>query len=399
MGTSAPEAVIDTWFTHIDHLARVIGPRGSTTPGEARASEYAQETFRRYGLDPRVERFTSPVSAWLPFGAAMGLALLSVGMYPLAGRASASVALVLFLVSALAAMREAQLLWSPLRLVVSKRGSQNVWAVVPAAGERRRRVLIVGHIDTQRTPLLFRPGWGRVLYGLVPLGGVAIVALAALMVTGLFVQERVIFLLSLGPTTIVLVMMLLMVQAEATPYTAGANDNATGAALVLTLAKLLRGGPLTHSEVWLLTTGCEEVGCQGAIAFYRAHEAELRDAMVVVVDSVGGPGSGACYLRSEGAPLPRRYDARLLALADTIAVERPDLEARGTRLTMGYSEGLPAIQAGFRALTLWGLTPDGKLPFWHQAEDIVDNIDRAALSKNFGFIQELLHRIDAGAGE
>jgi hypothetical protein len=121
--------------------------------------------------------------------------------------------------------------------------------------------------------------------------------------------------------------------------------------------------------------------------------------MIVVVDSVGGPGSGACYLRSEGAPFPRRYDPRLLALADTIAAERSDLAARGTRLTMGYSEGLPAIQLGFRALTLWGLTPDGKLPFWHQPEDTVDNIDREALSKNYGFIQELLHRIDAGAGD
>lgn len=392
------DAAVDTWFRHIDHLARGIGPRGSATAAEAQAAEYAHETFSRAGLEPQVERFQSAVSAWWLFALACALALLAFAVYPLAGRISAAVALVVSAIAVSAAAREIHLRDNALRLLLPRRESQNVWAAVPASGDVRRKIIVVGHLDTHRTPLLFRSrGWLQLMHVLVPAGFVAMVALVVLFAVGVFLQTRIIYAVSFAPAVVVIPLLLFTLQADLTPYTAGANDNASGAGLLLALAETLPRQPLQHTELWLVATGCEEVGCYGAVAFIRAHEAELRDAAVLVVDSIGGGGSGPCYLRSEGMVLPHEYDPDLLSLADGIAAERPELGAYSRSMTEAYTEGLPALQAGLHTMTLCGFTPDGELPNWHQSTDTVDNIDREVLARNYAFIRELLLRVDAGS--
>lgn len=401
-GYRSPEvdAAVETWFRHIDHLARGIGPRGSTTAGEAAAAEYVRETFLRAGLEPSVERFRSAVSAWWPFAFASALVLVAFAVYPLAGRVSAGVALAVAAIAVSAAAREIHLRDNPLRLPLPRRESRNVWAAVPAGGETQHRIVIVGHLDSHRTPLLFRSlGWQRLMHVLVPAGFVAMAALVVLFAVGVFIQTHTIYVISFVPAVVVIPLLLFTLQADLTPYTPGANDNASGAALLLILAESLAREPLPDTEVWLVATGCEEVGCYGAVTFFRRHLAELRDTAVLVVDTVGGAGSGPCYLLSEGMVLPHEYDPGLLSLADAIAADRPELGAYSRRMTEAYTEGLPAIQASLRALTLCGFTPDGELPNWHQTTDTVDNIDRQVLARNYAFIQELLVRIDAGSPE
>lgn len=356
------------------------------------------ETLQRAGLEPRVQSFRAPISALLPHVLALTLVLVAVATQPLAGRASAIAALALFAAAIVSDLREVHLRWSPLRFFLPKGSSQNVWAVVRAAGEPRKRVALVAHFDSQRTALLFRPRLRLVLRVLMPAtASVAIVSLAVLLVLGVLVPERTIFLVSWVPVSIIVPILLLNLQGDFAPYTPGANDNATGAALLPTLAETLQTNPLSNTEVWLVATGCEEVGCYGASAFFRAHRAELQEATILVVDTVGGAGTGPCYLTVEGMLLRYRYDAELLVLANSVAAERPELGAYSRALPMGYTDGLPAMQAGLRTLTLCGLSREGEMPHWHQPSDTVDKIDRAVLAQNYTFIQELLRRIDGSA--
>jgi len=102
-----------------------------------------------------------------------------------------------------------------------------------------------------------------------------------------------------------------------------------------TLAETLRDRSLRETEVWLVATGCEEVGCAGAIAFFNAHRNELRDAAVIVVDTVGGPASGPCYFRSEGMVLQHKYDPELLALADAVVAHAAIGDREGDALVRG----------------------------------------------------------------
>lgn len=393
-------AAVEAWYGHIAHLARDIGPRGSATPAEAEGAEYLRATLAQAGLQPQVESFRSGVSAWWPFSLAMALVLAAVAIYPLAGRPSAGAAIAVVALALGSAFLEVNLRWSPLRLALPRRESRNVWAVAHPSGTARRRIAIIGHVDSHRTPLLFRSmGWQKAREVLVPAGFAAMAVVLVLFAAGIVLQTRVIFLIALAPAAVVGLTLLFTAQADLTPYTAGANDNATGAGLLPTLAASLGAQPLAQTEVWLVATGCEEVGCIGAIAFFERHHADLRDAVILVVDTVGGAGSGPCYLRSEGMVMQHRYDAELLALADAVAAERPELGAYSRRMTEAYTEGLPAIQAGLHALTLCGFTPEGELPRWHQPSDTVEQIDRGVLARNYSFIQELLHRIDARAAE
>ncbi len=392
------EAAVDTWFRHIEHLAGVIGPRGSTTPGEAQAAEYSRETFQRAGLEPQVQPFQSAVSAWHPFALLMAIALAAFLVYPLGGRISAVAATLVTAAAVVAGLREIHLRESYFRLLIPKRESRNVWAVAPAAGQPQRRVVVMGHMDTHRTPLLFRSrNWQRFMHVVVPAGFIALAVLTVLFAVGALLQVQAIYLASIAPAAIVALVLLLTLQPEFTKYTPGANDNASGAAFVLALAERLQSQPLKTTEVWLAVTGCEEVGCYGAISFFNAHRSELKNGAVVVVDTVGGAGSGPCYFRSEGMVFQHHYDPGLLALADAIAEERPELGAYSRRMTEAQTEGLPALQQGLRAITFCGFTPDGELPNWHQHSDTIDRIDRDVLRQNYAFISELLLRIDGGA--
>ena len=158
------------------------------------------------------------------------------------------------------------------------------------------------------------------------------------------------------------------------------------------------------------------MGCYGADAFVRANREALRQgspsetsesarrtgealesAYFITIDTVGGPGTGPCYITREG--MTRRYhsDRRLVGLADGLAAERPELGAYAKTMSLGYTEGAIGIKHGLPSLTMVNLRPDGVLPFWHQPADRLEEIDAGVLARTEAFVWELLQRIDAGA--
>jgi hypothetical protein len=96
----------------------------------------------------------------------------------------------------------------------------------------------------------------------------------------------------------------------------GAIDNASGVAVVLDVARALRGAGLRHS-VRVLLTGAEESGLRGArahVAGLSAEEFSRIDA-VINVDSVGAAGHSTCLVTNES-------DAGLAVLARKAAAEQ-----------------------------------------------------------------------------
>ena len=64
-------------FEHIVYLSQTIGGRGSCTPQERQASEYAAGQMRSLGLsEVRLEPFRGVPSTYWPFCLAFGAALL-----------------------------------------------------------------------------------------------------------------------------------------------------------------------------------------------------------------------------------------------------------------------------------------------------------------------------------
>jgi hypothetical protein len=350
----------------------------------------------RLELTPQMQRFKSAISAWRPFALAAALSLLAVALYPLAGRVTAGLAAAIAAVALVSSFLELNFWPNPLRWLLPKRTSQNVWAVLPATGRAVQRVVVVGHLDTHRTPFIFGSTARLKFFGvLVGVGFASFAALTALYLVGAVIQEDVLYPISLAPAVLLLILLVVTIQADMTPYTHGANDNATGAALVLALAERLKDEPLANTEVWALNSGCEEVGLYGAAAFVREHRSKLADAYFIPLDSVGGPGSGPCFITREGMVKPHRSDPGLLALCREIAAQRPELGAYPGVMRLGYTEGAIGIKNGLRTLTFVNLTPAGELPHWHRPTDVFENVDPDVLARTSAFLWELLQRIDS----
>jgi hypothetical protein len=382
---------------HVRHLSVDIGPRGSTTPAEAAAAAYAWGVLDKLDLSPRMHRFTSGTSEYRPFALAITVALLAVAVYPLAGRVTAILATLLAATTLVSAYLELNFITNPIRWLLPKRTSQNVWAVIPPADTATRRLVVVGHLDSHRTPFVFRtPLHLKVFQILVAAAFASMAALVFLYIAGSIVQSHIIYLISLAPAALLIVDLIITVQPDMTPYTPGANDNASGAAVVLALAERLKDEPLASTEVWVLNSGCEEVGCYGAAAFLREYQEELKGAYFIALDSVAGPGSGPCYITREGMTRPYRSDPGLVALAKQIAADRPELGAYSGVMTLGFTEGAIGIKNGLPSLTFVNLRPDGVLPHWHRPDDVFENVDADVLARTQAFVWELLQRIDGG---
>jgi hypothetical protein len=389
--------MISSAMRHLHHLAVDIGPRGSTTPQERQAAAYLRDRFEAAGLETHWEPFRAPVSGWRPFALAALFGLVSLALVALGGRPGALAGAAVMAVATASVFLEMYFQRNPLRGLVARGESQNVWARVPSAGPATRRVLVVGHLDTHRTPWVFTSPGRLAAFRVVTTVGIAGFVAGTLLFAaiGLFdlVAWRGLAWLLLPVYGTVLA---LTAQPDTTPFTHGANDNASGAAIVLSLAESLAQAPLARTEVWALGSGCEEVGSYGAQAFADAHPAELPGLVAISIDNVGGAGAGVCYTSVEGMVFPLRPSPELVGLAERIRAERPELNAYSLPYTTLHTDATALMVRGVPSLSFVGLTPAGVIPEWHQLSDRFERVDPAAVERTEAFVLELLRRIDAG---
>jgi hypothetical protein len=288
---------------------------------------------------------------------------------------------------------------NPLRLVVPWGRSQNVWAKVPSRAQARRQVVLVAHLDTHRTPWAFAsPRRLAFFRAMTTLGTLAFPAAAFFYAASLAAEPGPWRWGALALLPVFAAVLALTWQPDTTPHTQGANDNASGVSVVLSLAARLAHRPPANLEVWLLCSGCEEVGSQGVQAWVARHRDELRGALGISIDNVGGAGVGVCYTSVEGMVARYRPSAELFGLAERIRSERPELQAYSLPFTTLHTDATCLMVNGVPSLSFVGLTPDGRVPHWHQASDTFDNLDPAAVERTEEFVWELLRRLDLAPG-
>jgi hypothetical protein len=396
---------------HIEHLSVTIGPRGSCTEQERRASDYCAQVLRDLGYDVRVQPFRAARSGWAPFSIGSGLmliALLKFHISPaLAGglvigglSAGRLVAAALALAVTVSILLQLAFRPNPLAWLTPQGTSQNVYAVARPRGERRRTVVVSGHVDTHRTPLaMASPLAFRLFQALTTLSVISFVALAGLLALAVVRPDLYRLQLALPPAAIVAVVLLVTLQPEFSRYVPGANDNASGAAAVLALAARLKASPLDGTEVWLLNSGAEETGATGPVRLLEEHP-ELRDADWLILDNIAGSGAGPCLITAEHVLLPMHADPSLLAAARAVAAARPDLGAYEHYYRGLFSEHSPLTAAGCRSLALINFTPQGVLPDWHRPTDTFDRVDPGVLDRTEEFAWALLGHMDgSGRGQ
>jgi hypothetical protein len=384
---------VQIWLEHIRALAEGIGPRGSTTEDERRGAEYCQQALTSLGYAAQLENFISARSIFEPHLLAASGLIFAFAIYPLAGRLTAAIAAALSMLALGSDLLELSFRQNPLRWLVSKGPSQNVVAAVSPTGEHRQDLVLIGHIDTQRTPLIFSSkGWLDAYKTFTTVAFVAFALQTVLYILGALTGWHWVWPVTLVSAACSLLLILLCLQADSTPFCAGANDNATGAGLVLTLAEQLKAQPLTHTRVWLACTGCEEVQHYGAIDFFRRHQAELRQPLTIAFEMLGC--TGPAWLVKEGIVVPFYADKKLVALAEQLSAQHPEWGAHPTQINGGNTEMADALRIGIPAITLTGMTPEGDAPYWHMVSDTFDKMDADVLGRAYAFTWAYIQALD-----
>jgi acetylornithine deacetylase/succinyl-diaminopimelate desuccinylase-like protein len=141
----------------IEHVRALcdIGPRPPTSDAEARAAAYAKARLEAAGArEVSVEPFRNVAAGWKAFEIPLVIGMVATGANYLGGRVWSVPLCVLCLYLMLA---ESGFWKFSLTNFLPKRTSQNVYGKIPPKGKPSRKLVVIGHLDTNLTPILFHP--------------------------------------------------------------------------------------------------------------------------------------------------------------------------------------------------------------------------------------------------
>ena len=386
-------AQVTAWLERIRILSEEIGPRGPTMEGERKGAEYAQSEFAKFGLNPVWETFKSARSIFQPhLIGSLGM-LLAFIIFPLGGTTTAVIAALISILVLATELMELGFQNNLYRLILPKGESQNVHAVIPPSGEHTGDLVIVGHLDSQRTPFIFRsPKHVRFYDNFVTLVFITFILQVLVYSLAIFFHFSWAWYATLPTAICAAILAAICIEADSTPFTAGANDNATAAGMVLTLAEQFAKNPLEHTRVWAVCTGCEEVQHYGMIDFYRRHLGDLKNPKALVFEMLGC--AGPAWLTREGIIVPFKADPGLVGIVEGLAKEHPEWGAYPAKISGGNTEMADAVRNKIQAIALFGMTPEGVAPYWHQRADTFDKMDADVMERTWEFTNALIRKID-----
>ncbi len=377
----------------VEELAAIYRP--SASPGERRAAEWLVDRLAEHGAEARVEVDDAHGTYWWPLGLASAAGALA-GIAGLRGRRLVSAALA-------AAAGAAEIDDLPprrrlLRRALRRRPIHNVVAEVGPA-DAERTIVLVAHHDAAHSGLLYHPAIPERLFRAFPqvlertdtspglmwpvIFGPAAVATGAL--TG---SRR---LMALG-TIFAAGSALTFADIGARDAVPGANDNATGVAVLLAIAASLAKRPTESTRVMLVSTS-EEATCEGMQAFCERHLGNLPAdrTFFLSLDTLGS--QHLLVLRGEGMLGMVEYPRESLDLLDWQAEELgiwlfPNLRLRNA------TDGLFPLVAGYQCASLCSCTDLKQPANYHWPTDVPENVDYGTLADAVRLTEAVLRRLD-----
>lgn len=281
--------------------------------------------------------------------------------------------------------------WRPITDRVAAGASQNVVAILPSRQQARRRLVLVAHVDSSRSGLMFHPKLVKDFRR----NALAGIAAGVATLFAWFLPSLLRRLVAGASAAVLANSLALLVEREiAGTDVHGANDNASGAGVMLALAETLAAEPLEHTEVWFIASGCEEADLVGMSAFVERHGRELEDAWFLGLDTVAGPETSVRWVVTSSLLEALKADQHLVQISEEVAAAHPEFGAApGEWRSAGLDTDVASVR-GLRAMSIMALTNEGNLPNWHWSSDTYENLDESALDRCFGFTLELIRRFD-----
>ncbi len=384
-------------LAHLRRLSVSIGGRGSCTPAEREAGEYVANQLKSMGVQAvGSEPFQGAPSTYRPFLLSLGAALLgSLGAIFGSKPVVLAAAALLNALGVWGMLAESDLASNWTRLLLPRASSQNIVGQIAPAGPVRHRAVLCAHVDTHRTPVFYSSRTWHRLFGLLVSGiFLSIVAGALVFTLGALFGWAWVRWLAWIVAPVQAFAFFLCLSADFTPFSPGANDNASGVAAALDLARRLCQTPLANTEVRLAFTGCEEVGSYGMQAYLDAHARDFGPQTVYIILDEVGVGCPK-IISAEGLIRKHNTHPRALDLARRAASALPGLGVV-ERAGEAYTDALPATQRGLIALTLSNEPQPGagEVSHWHQMSDTIAHIDPQTLAASAAFSWQVLKLVD-----
>ncbi len=318
-------------FEYVDKLVYEIGPRLAGTSADAMAADYIREQFKSFGLKVKSHEFKfvnrstrSKVTSFL-LGIAFAASLLLAPM--------------LSLLVWLAAI----VLWRSLKRLMPKYQSQNVIATKKVEAPKKI-IAVTAHYDSAQC-------W--VSYKLLVFLKLTFLPLIALILAVLVL--RVLGLVPVWPIVWVLlaavfipICVVMFVSTSGRLVSPGAEDNASGTAVMLELARVIGEESPEDTEVSFIAFGAEEQGLVGASKLAK-DKLLASETLVLNLDMVGA-GSQAYIIEGNGILRRRRTSSRINK-ALKASIQRVGLSPKFWWVAFAGHDHIPLVKAGLQATT------------------------------------------------
>ena len=384
------------------------GHRGSCTHEERWAAMEIHRLLEEIGLTPELQEFMGHRT----FGEKLAVHMIPALVLSICAYMVRDLALLFsFLILLLAVSFSIESMWfvDVASRIFPRRGSVNVLAREEKK-DAEKKILFVAHHDSQKKGQIFNPRLIELMkHRFSTTSRVTPIHLTFLGIIGLMVTSsgfavdlpgiwQDVHLLAHGALLVwgLLTTGLVLEWTLSRVYVPGANDNASGVAVMVGLAEELSGkqqkaGTYENVEFWYLSTGCEETGLGGALAFIQEHGERVRDIPTSVLCLDGFGYGNLHYFTADGILLTRPYDSALINAAREVMTR----ESGSDRpfVCRVFTDGLAFSLRGFPAITFGSLDEESLVKNYHWHTDIPEHVDYRSVAEAKGFLRSYVERI------
>ena len=382
---------------NITRIVNEIGPRKPGSPEELKAQELMAKELSKYCEDVKIEEFKVHRQAFMgfiPFTVACAIA--SVFTYAFA---SPIISLILVILGFIPLLLEFVMYKQFIDPLFIGHPSHNVIAKRAPKGEVKKRIVFVGHSDSQfEWTLNYLLGGVGMKLVLIP----AVVGLVADLIIAIIgticagtngaleaAEPRWLMILGfvVGCVFIPFQLGFLFFQSY-TKSVPGASDNLSGCYGAISVAKALDDTDtrFENTEVVVICSGSEEAGLRGAKAYVNAHEKELKEieTCVIACDTFRDLETMAVYDRDMSDTVKHDWGVKHLVKN---AGANCGFDLHFESVYIGASDAAAFTQKGIKATGFAAMDPTPPR-YYHTRLDNVENLREDAIAAGIEILIE-----------